>query len=176
MKLTFIYLFIPLFLLLLSCQKSNKEISNVQEIDCSFDESMTIKLSEITDSIEIVPLETKEESFIGMACQIKTYNRKYYIGNPEGECRKIGTAPGPFFAAFFQLISIRLLGIDNFCASLVYFSQNKYPNSFCTGICSDFFCLPQFLDKLFCLRGKSCFLAAASFKHRGIGNWNILQK
>ena len=49
MKLTFIYLFIPLTLLLPSCQKSNKEISNVQEIDCSFDESMTIKLSEITD-------------------------------------------------------------------------------------------------------------------------------
>ena len=70
MKLTFIYLFIPLTLLLPSCQKSNKEISNVQEIDCSFDESMTIKMSEITDSIEIVPLETKEESFIGMACQI----------------------------------------------------------------------------------------------------------
>ena len=34
MKLTFIYLFIPLTLLLPSCQKSNKEISNVQEIDC----------------------------------------------------------------------------------------------------------------------------------------------
>lgn len=51
MKLTFIYLFIPLTLLLPSCQKSNKEISNVQEIDCSFDESMTIKMSEITDSI-----------------------------------------------------------------------------------------------------------------------------
>ena len=52
MKLTFIYLFIPLILLLLSCQKSNKEVSNVQEIDCSFDESMTIKMSEITDSID----------------------------------------------------------------------------------------------------------------------------
>ena len=60
MKLTFIYLFIPLFLLLLSCQKSNKEISNVQEIDCSFDKSMTIKMSEIIDSIEIVPLETRK--------------------------------------------------------------------------------------------------------------------
>ncbi len=45
MKLTFIYLFIPLTLLLPSCQKSNKEISNVQEIDCSFDESMTILIN-----------------------------------------------------------------------------------------------------------------------------------
>lgn len=89
MKLTFIYLFIPLFLLLLSCQKSNKEISNVQEIDCSFDESMTIKMSEITDSIEIVPLETKEESFIGMASKIKTYNRKYYIGTGMPQINKI---------------------------------------------------------------------------------------
>ena len=89
MKLTFIYLFIPLTLLLPSCQKSNKEISNVQEIDCSFDESMTIKMSEITDSIEIVPLETKEESFIGMACQIETYNRKYYIGTGMPQINKI---------------------------------------------------------------------------------------
>ncbi len=45
MKLTFIYLCIPFTLLLLSCQKSNKEISNVQEIDCSFDESMTILIN-----------------------------------------------------------------------------------------------------------------------------------
>ena len=30
-------------------------------------------MSEITDSIEIVPLETKEEAFIGMACQIETH-------------------------------------------------------------------------------------------------------
>lgn len=89
MKLTFIYLFIPLTLLLPSCQKSNKEISNVQEIDCSFDESMTIKMSEITDSIEIVPLETKEESFIGMASKIKTYNRKYYIGTGMPQINKI---------------------------------------------------------------------------------------
>ena len=85
-----IYIFIGLCILLPSCQEDkNKEVSNVQEIDCSFDKSMTIKMSEITDSIEIVPLETKEESFIGMASKIKTYNRKYYIGTGMPQINKI---------------------------------------------------------------------------------------
>lgn len=49
-----IYIFIGLCILLPSCQEDkNKEVSNVQEIDCSFDKSMTIKMSEITDSIEL---------------------------------------------------------------------------------------------------------------------------
>lgn len=75
-----VIIFFLINLLCSSCNKKEKSDNNNQSINAEFAETDCVKLSDIVESIEIIPLETDLSNLIGNIGKIIKHNNLFYIG------------------------------------------------------------------------------------------------
>ena len=86
---SFVYYF-SLCVIIFSCSgKSHSNKNSLQRVDAAFSKEMTLKLSDFTESIELIPLQTDEECLIGTVGKIKFRNDMYYVGSASMQTDKI---------------------------------------------------------------------------------------
>jgi len=72
-------IFISLIATLASCQEVKETNSSVKDILLDININQELRLSEIADSVEVIPLEQTDESNIAMVERIISYKNKYYV-------------------------------------------------------------------------------------------------
>lgn len=84
-------IYLLLFCLVISAcsRESSRESRSYQHIDASFSKEMTLKLSDFAESIQLIPLQTNEESLINKVGKIIVKNNRYYIGSASMRTDKI---------------------------------------------------------------------------------------
>ena len=85
------------FLLFLSCNE--KEHTEAIKIDSQVEDIM---LSEIVDSITVIPLETTDECLIGYINEIRYYNGHYHIYDHKNKSIFTFDEKGKFFKKFHK--------------------------------------------------------------------------
>lgn len=84
MKICIYSLIIGLFFLSCTMNRSDNESDEISIINISCEKNQILNLSEFADSIEIIPLETRDDNLIGWIPRIIATTDKYYISSAIG--------------------------------------------------------------------------------------------
>ncbi len=152
-------LLITITITLFSCENKYREKRqdtipvvkiNVNEIESDFADN----LSEVFEPIDIIPLETKQESFVGGASRIKFYGDNIYVFDKDGakgllvfskngkfkyKIGNIGKGPGEYlYPKDFDIYKdeIRILDLNKI---VVYDISGKFKKEFQLDFLADFF-------------------------------------
>lgn len=146
MKQISIYTCIFFLLSLSACTQKNKHTIEIQQIPIDIQKGSILKLSAFCDSIEIIPLQTTSENFIGEINRIIYSSGKYYIhvtqgfsngqihiydscGNFASKIFRLGNGPGEYMdLEDFYLTPEKNIKIASFFKIINYDSIGNFLN------------------------------------------------